>query len=154
MSDFSQCRSLYVFVNGAWGLFDCGFDTRQYLMSSTINVSFFILSLPTAVFTQHEDHLPVYDWCPDQTLWDRLPDIVFLVPRPHGVSSILRCVPLIGQVDRDLSSHLKGGHLWMLKHKYLMHQREYSKTASHPDGKVPSRKAKDNSEVHGWALTM
>ncbi|KAK2916720.1 hypothetical protein Q8A67_001094 [Cirrhinus molitorella] len=61
----------------------------------------------------------------------------------------MRCVPLIGQTDGDLSSHLKGGYLWMLKHKYLMHQREFSKTASHPDGKVSSRKAKDTSEVYG-----
>ncbi len=26
-----------------------------------------------AVFAQYEDHLSVYDWCPDQTLWDWLP---------------------------------------------------------------------------------
>ena len=32
-------------------------------------------SLPPAVFAQHEDHLSLYDWRPDQTLWDRLPGV-------------------------------------------------------------------------------
>lgn len=34
---------------------------------------FSIISL--AVFAQYEDHLSIYDWCPDQTLWDWLPGV-------------------------------------------------------------------------------
>lgn len=35
----------------------------------------FFPSLPPAVFAQHEDHLSLYDWRPDQALWDRLPGV-------------------------------------------------------------------------------
>ena len=33
------------------------------------------LTVSFAVFAQYEDHLSVYDWCPDQTLWDWLPGV-------------------------------------------------------------------------------
>lgn len=31
--------------------------------------------LSLAVFAQYEDHLSIYDWCPDSTLWDWLPGV-------------------------------------------------------------------------------
>lgn len=39
-------------------------------------VCFVFFSL--AVFAQYEDHLSIYDWCPDQTLWDWLPGVACL----------------------------------------------------------------------------
>lgn len=39
-----------------------------------------IMFSPT-VLPQHEGHLPVHDWGPDQTLWEWFPGIELLLPR-------------------------------------------------------------------------
>lgn len=47
------------------------FDISRCCLNAKL--CFSMLSL--AVFAQYEDHLSIYDWSPDQTLWDWLPGV-------------------------------------------------------------------------------
>lgn len=61
----------------------------------------FLLLIFHTVFAQYEDHLSVYDWCPDQTLRDWLPGVVCC---PLNPSSEKHCMRLWVLTARRLSS--------------------------------------------------
>ncbi len=86
------CMCLWTGLDGRW----------RYLMS--VFYSFF----QTAVFAQHEDHLPVYDWCPNKTLRHRLTNLVFLILKrsPAAWDALLSLVSSQRRTPVDVKAHI------------------------------------------------